>query len=122
VWVIQARIAGGPQLWRQIGEYPDMKFAQAELACARARASLRQGVDPREQETANAAASRAASMTLGKAAEEWIGECVAGKNKPWRATTAEKVRYVLLGGRLGAWRDRPFRRSTPTRCRKSSTR
>jgi integrase len=109
VWFIQARIAGGAPLWRQLGEYPAMKFAAAQLACAQARDSLRRGVDPRDQEASASAAARARAMTFGKAAEEYIGEQVARKNKPWRATTAEKVRYVLLGGRLALWRDRPIK-------------
>ena len=108
VWFIQARIAGGAPLWRQLGEYPAMKFAAAQLACAEARDSLRRGVDPRNEEAAARAAARAKAMTFGKASEEWIAEQIARKVKSWRSTTAEKVRYVMLGGRLASWRDRPI--------------
>jgi integrase len=104
-WFIHARIAGGKPMFIRLGEFPAMKFHQAEIACASARDSLRRGVDPRAQQQAEDAASNAANMTFGRAAEEWIAE-QSRKLKPWRATTTEKVRFVLLGGRLEPWRKR----------------
>jgi integrase len=106
VWFIQARRAGAGPVWVKLGEYPAMKLAQAQLACSEARDSLRRGVDPRDEQAAATAAHKAARMRFGDAAEAWIAEQCARKINPWRATTAEKVRFVLLGGRLKPWRDR----------------
>jgi hypothetical protein len=107
-WFIRARQRGakGSPPWIGLGEYPETKFEAAQLECAKARASLRRGVDPRAEEEAKRAERAAAEMTFGKGAEAWIAAGLKRKNKPWRATTAEKVRYVLLGGRLEPWRDR----------------
>lgn len=109
-WFMRARIRGakGSPPWIGLGEFPDAKFEDAQLACAEARASLRRGIDPRAEEKAERAEREAAEMTFGQAAERWITVSVERKNKPWRATTAEKNRYVLLGGRLQPWRDRPI--------------
>lgn len=108
VWFIQARRAGAGPVWVKLGEYPSMKFSQAQLACSNARDALRRGIDPRDERAAAIAADKAAKMRFGEAAEAWIDEQCKRKVNPWRATTAEKVRYVLLGGRLAHWRERPL--------------
>ena len=109
-WFIRARQRGakGSPPWIGLGEFPATKFEEAQLECAKARASLRRGVDPRAEEEAKRAEREADEMTFGKASEEWIAVGLKRKNKPWRKTTAEKVGYVLLGGRLKSWRDRPI--------------
>jgi integrase len=100
-WFVQARINGGPPLWVGLGEYPDMKFAAAELACAQARAKLREGVDPRREEQVERDRRAAASMKFGEAAKAWIET-----KKVWRPATVAKVESVLLGGRLKPWHDK----------------
>lgn len=104
-WFIRARIKDGKAVFVKLGEFPAVNLNAAQLACSTARDILRRGVNPNDEAKADAAAERAQNITFGTAAEEWIAERCGGK-KPWRATTAEKVRFVLLGGRLKPWKDR----------------
>jgi hypothetical protein len=90
-WWLRYRFAGREKTF-SIGVYPGVSLRETESAAQKARALLRNDIDPTEDRRARKFALRMnAENTFGAAAELWVKH-----NTPrWKPATLEKVRQYL---------------------------
>jgi hypothetical protein len=108
-WWLRYRFAGREKTF-SIGVYPGVSLRETESAAQKARALLRNDIDPTEDRRARKFALRMnAENTFGAAAELWVKH-----NTPrWKPATLEKVRQYLDKDLLPPLGRRPLANITP---------